>query len=453
MRDPAGARDDEHSIAMNTKPFSANAEGKRILIIATTHWMSTARLAMALAELGCRVELMAPSAHPALATDAVSAHHRYWPMFPMSGLRRALGASRPDLLLLADELSFLLVEELAQWALATDSGEAEATLRLLRRSFGNLDCLPLTRSRKALLTAADTAGVSIPLTTALHAPEDLRRVAGEMPGPWMLKADSTWGGFGVRKVDSADRLTSTWKRLQQPLGMLQSIKRGFEGKEWGHLHLWLRGADREVIAQGFVEGIERTGMAVCAGGRVLAFACLQVEEVGYANGPASKLRVVTDGAMEDSMRRVAAAVGISGFCGFDFMLDAATGESYLLEMNMRPTQLAHLSLGPGRDLCATLVRELLGAAATMDRVSPVSNSLIATFPQHILNDPSGSRLAQAFHDVPWTAPQLVRRVAAPGALPSVVTSDPRWCVTVHARQTSAAANGPFPAKSIRPSVG
>lgn len=424
---------------MNENTISESPDRKRILIIATAHWVSTGRLAMALSSLGCRVELMAPKDHPALATDAITVHHHYWPMMPLAGLRRALGASRPDLLLLADELSFLLAEELGRWAMATDSGEADATLQLLRRSFGNLECLPLTRSRMALLTTAETAGVPIPLTTSLRKAADLRRVAQEMPGPWMLKADSTWGGFGVRRVDHAERLGSTWKRLQQPLNLLQSIKRGWRGKEWGHLHLWLRGADRDVIAQSYMHGRERTGMTVCSNGRVLAAVCLQVEEIGYANGPASKLRIVEDEAMLQAMERVAAATGISGFCGFDFMLDAASGEPHLLEMNMRPTQLAHLSLGDGRDLCATLVRELLGLVDVKDRPTPLNHGLIAMFPQHILQDPGGSRLGAAFHDVPWSAPQLVRRAVAPGALPPVITSDPRWCVTVHSQKIAAAA--------------
>ena len=425
---------------MDKETVTKSPDRKRILIIATTHWVSTGRLAMVLHSMNCRVELMAPKAHPAVATDAIAVHHGYWPMMPLAGLRRALSASRPDLLLLADELSFLLVEELGRWAQATDSGEAKATLNLIRRSFGTLECLPLTRSRMALLTAAESAGVAIPLTAPLREASDLRRVTQEMPGPWMLKADSTWGGFGVRKVDHPDRLGGTWKRLQQPLNLPQSIKRGWRGKEWGHLHLWLRGADRDVIAQSFVQGRERTGMTVCSEGHLLAAVCLQVEEVGYANGPACKLRVVEDPAMLEAMRRVAAATGISGFCGFDFMLDANTGEPYLLEMNMRPTQLAHLPLGPGRDLCATLVRELLGAGEKVDlqdRPTPVSHGLIATFPQHILSDPSGSRLGDAFHDVPWNAPQLVRRAVAPGALPTVITSDPRWCVTVHSRKDAA----------------
>lgn len=408
------------------QPSQAPPAQKRVLILATTNWVSTAQLAMALTATGCRVELMAPAGHPALATDAIAAHHSYWPMLPMLSLRRALGACRPDLLLFADELSFLLVEELARWALATDSGEAAATLALLRRSFGSVECLPLTRSRMALLAAAEVAGVPIPLTYPLRTDTDVVRVTREMPGPWMLKADATWGGFGVRKVTEAARLAATWKQLQQPLGFLRSLKRGWSGKEWAHLQVWLRGSRRDVIAQSFIWGRERTGMAVCVRGRVVAAACLQVEEVQYANGPSTLLKVVEDEAMLQCMNRVAGALGLSGFCGFDFMIDAASGEPLLLEMNMRPTQIAHLPLGVGRDLCAALVREVLGCSEVADRPCVCDTGLIAQFPQEILRDPSGSRLSGAFHDVPWTAPALVQTAVGAAPLPALLTSDPRW---------------------------
>ncbi len=406
---------------------SANDAPKRILIFATTHWVSTARLAMSLAAFACRVDLLAPPNHPALATDAVAAHHRYWPLMPMRGLRRALRVSGPDLLLVADELSFLLVEELSHWASTTGGAEAAGVLALLQRSFGSIDCLPLTRSRMALLSAAAAAGTPIPPTMALRDKANLDQLAREMPGPWMFKADATWGGFGVRKVCDASHLSPTWKHLQQPLNLLQSLKRGWRGKEWGHLHVWLGGSKREVIAQKFIAGTERTGMAVCARGRLIAVACLAVEQVRYENGPASILRAVEDPAMLESIRRIAAATGISGFCGFDFMVSAETGEPLLLEMNMRPTQLAHLSLGAGRDLCAALLRALLQCEEAADRPNAAESGLVALFPQEILRDPQGLQLAQTFHDVPWAAPHLMRFAVAPATLPTLLTTDPRWC--------------------------
>ena len=399
---------------------------KRILIFATTHWVSTARLAMSLAAFACHIELLAPPDHPALTTDTVAAHHRYWPLMPMRGLRRALRVSCPDLLLIADELSFLLVEELSHWASTTDSAEAAAVLALLQRSFGSIACLPLTRSRMALLSAANTVGVPVPPTISLRYKADLDRIAHDMSDPWMLKADATWGGFGVRKVTDASHLPATWKHLQQPLNLLQSLKRGWRGKEWGHLHLWLGGNKRDVIAQKFIAGTERTGMAVCAQGRLIAVACLAVEQVRYENGPASILRAVDDPAMVESMRGTAAATGISGFCGFDFMVSTETGEPLLLEMNMRPTQLAHLSLGAGRDLCAALLRTLLQCEEATDRPNAAESGLVALFPQEILRDPQGLQLTETFHDVPWAAPRLMRFAIAPATLPTLLTTDPHW---------------------------
>ena len=414
---------------MSQSPCNPTSSPKQVLIVATTHWISTARLAMSLSALGCRVDLMAPAEHPALATEAIHQHHRYLPLMPMSGLRRALRSSRPDLLLLADELSFLLVEELAQWAQANEGSEAVAIVALLRRSFGNLESLPLTRSRIALLETAELAGVSIPLTAPLRNRADVLRVAEEMPGPWMLKADSTWGGFGVRKVDDHDDLNATWRSLQRPLDFLRSVKRGWSGKEWGHLNLWLRGDKRDVIAQSFVQGTERTGLAVCRNGQISAAVCLEVEEVRYPNGPASIVRIVEDDAMQDSMYQTAASLGISGFCGFDFMLHAETGQRLLLEMNMRPTQLAHLPLGAGRDLCAAFVRDVLGDTGVADRPNAAETGLVALFPQEVLRDPSGARLGGAFHDVPWAAPRLMQLAVAPEELPALLTRDARWCGT------------------------
>ena len=412
---------------MRLPSSNATPSPKRVLIVATTHWISTARLAMSLAGLGCRVDLMAPAGHPALSTEAIDRHHSYLPLLPMSGLRRALRNSCPDLILLADELGFLLVEELARWAQVTGSNEAVAILELLRRSFGNVASLPLTRSRFHLLEAAENAGVPIPPTASLCGRSDVLRVAEEMPGPWMLKADSTWGGFGVRKIDDHEHLMGSWRRLQQPLDLLRSIKRGWSGREWGHLNLWLRGDKRDVIAQTFVQGRERTGLAVCTRGKISAAVCLQVEEVRYANGPASIVRIVEDDAMEEAMGRAVGSLGISGFCGFDFMLEAETGKPLLLEMNMRPTQIAHLPLGAGRDLCAAFVRDVLGADAASDRPNVAETGLVALFPQEVLRDGSGVRLRGAFHDVPWAAPKLMQLAVAPQPLPALLTEDARWC--------------------------
>ena len=122
------------------------------------------------------------------------------------------------------------------------------------------------------------------------------------------------------------------------------------------------------------------------------------------------------------MRAVLRRLGTTGFCGFDFML-SDTGVPLMIEMNSRPTQLAHLALGPGRDLVAAYVRWVLGYE-TPDRASAADSSLVALFPQELVRDPQGSILAGAHHDVPWESPALVRYALQP--LPEAITSDPRW---------------------------
>ena len=105
-------------------------------------------------------------------------------------------------------------------------------------------------------------------------------------------------------------------------------------------------------------------MALCHEGEVVAFVCLEVVRTWYMRGSSTVVRLVEDEAMETAMRRVAGFLRVSGFCGFDFVVEGTSGTPLLIEMNPRPTQLAHLALGPGRDLVAAYVREILGRGET-----------------------------------------------------------------------------------------
>jgi hypothetical protein len=164
-------------------------------------------------------------------------------------------------------------------------------------------------------------------------------------------------------------------------------------------------------------------MAVCRQGEICVSACLEVVEHWSERGPSSVVRVIADAAMETAMRRVVKRIGVTGFCGFDFM-EGEDGTPLLIEMNPRPTQLVHLALGPGRDLVAAYAREVLGMAEVEDRTRLVSGDTIAVFPQELQRDPESAWLRSGYSDVPWESPELVRR--ALGRVPAVVTEDARW---------------------------
>jgi hypothetical protein len=99
-------------------------------------------------------------------------------------------------------------------------------------------------------------------------------------------------------------------------------------------------------------------------------------------------------------------LNLSGMYGFDFMLEATTGYAHLIEINPRTTQIAHLALGPGRDLPAALFAALSGKAV---KVAPAvtEKDTIALFPQEWSRDASSPFLKSAYHDIPWEQPELV----------------------------------------------
>ena len=99
-------------------------------------------------------------------------------------------------------------------------------------------------------------------------------------------------------------------------------------------------------------------------------------------------------------------MGLSGLCGFDFMVETSSGNAYLIEINPRSTQVGHLTLGAGRDLPAALygaVTENLARAAA----AVTENDTVALFPHEWARDPQSEFLRTAYHDVPWEAPELV----------------------------------------------
>lgn len=97
---------------------------------------------------------------------------------------------------------------------------------------------------------------------------------------------------------------------------------------------------------------------------------------------------------------------LSGLYGFDFILEAATGYAYLIEMNPRATQVGHLALGPGHDLPAALYAAITGDEI---RATPriTDKDTIALFPQEWLKNPVSEFLHSAYHDVPWEEPEFV----------------------------------------------
>lgn len=371
-----------------------------MLLLATGKWVSTARLAMALAELDCPVELMCLRSHPALWTSAVRTRYAYNPLTPLGSVREAIERAQPLTVVAVDELAVAHLREV---------GRADPEVRaLIDRSLGGARVLDIARSRMAVLEAAQNAGVRVPTTVAVRSEDDLDDAVQTMDLPLVLKSDGTSGGRGVRIADTLATARKAWRLLHNTPSFPVVLRRALWWNEWTHFRPWMRRETHAVSAQRLVRGTERTAMAIAHGGDLLTVVCMEVEQVSAIHGPSSILRLVHDAAMEDAIRKITRKLGLTGFCGFDFMVEQP-GSPLLIEVNVRPTQLVHLPLGPGRDLVAAYARSCLGMAIP-DRDAATDLERIALFPQEVERDPTGEHLSGAFHDVPQGEQRLIMKV-------------------------------------------
>jgi hypothetical protein len=169
-----------------------------------------------------------------------------------------------------------------------------------------------------------------------------------------------------------------------------------------------------------VAGREATTAVACWEGAVLASLHFEVVHKRDSAGPSSVLRLIDNREMSAAAEKMVQRLKLSGFHGFDFMLETRTGNARLIEINPRATQVGHLTLGPGRDLPAALYAALSGQDLH-PAPKVTENDIIALFPQEWMRDPDSAFLQSAYHDVPWEEPELLRACARilrkPGAKP------------------------------------
>ena len=107
-------------------------------------------------------------------------------------------------------------------------------------------------------------------------------------------------------------------------------------------------------------------------------------------------------------------LGLSGFCGFDFVLEERTGKPILIELNPRPTPSCHLAFNRITDMVGALFARMSGSAARATQAETIP-AAIAYFPQEMWRDPSSKHLKKAYHDVPWEEPDFVEMYFRPHA--------------------------------------
>jgi hypothetical protein len=378
----------------------------KILLAATSTYYPAARLVMALSKAGCSVDAVCPVTHPLRKTKAIARVHAYHGLAPLTSFARAIASTQPDFLVSADDLATQHVHEL--YARERQKGKQGAPLcALIERSLGESRSFSVVSMRAAFMDMARSAGVCVPATQLIADRESLATWISQTGLPTVLKADGTSGGDGVRIVHTLSEAERAFRDLQSPPMLARAVKRALVDHDKTLVWPSILRHRRAVMAQAFVAGQEATSTVVCWNGAVLASLHFQVVNKVNSTGHATVMRLIDNAGMQAAVECVAQRLGLSGFYGFDFMLEGETQTAYLIEVNPRATQVGHLSLGAGRDLPAALSAAWSGQSAQPGS-AVTDNDTIALFPQEWIRDPQSTYLQSAYHDVPWEEPELIR---------------------------------------------
>ena len=349
---------------------------------------------------------MCPAHHPLLKTKSVGRTHAYRGLDPLASFARAIRTTQPDFIVSGDDLATRHLHALHDRE--KRNGERNSPICvLIERSLGNPESFPVLSARAAFMDVAHEERLRIPPTQVLRNADELKAWVARTGLPTVLKANGTSGGVGVRIAHTQAEAERAFKELQAPPLLTRALKRALVDHDKTLLKPSILRQRPTVNGQAFVAGHEATSTIVCWKGTVLASLHFEVVNKSSLAGHATVMRLVENAEMSATVEGVVRRLGLSGFYGFDFMLEASTGHAYLIEVNPRCTQVGHLSLGAGHDLPRALYAALSGKAV---QPSPkiTEKDTVALFPQEWIRDPESPFLRSAYHDVPWDEPELIQ---------------------------------------------
>jgi hypothetical protein len=374
------------------------------MFAATAWWALAARLSLRFLERGTSVAALCPIGHPLRHVPGIDRIYTYRALGSLRSLESALELEAPDLVVPCDDR--------VVWQLHELHSRRPRWRPLVEASLGDPRSYPIVRSRERLLALAAELGIDVPETAPVRSEEALGAWLDREGPRAVLKIDGTWAGEGVRIVDSREAARRSFQDLSRPSGLSTALKRTIVNRDTLALWAWRNAGPPAVTVQRFVTGHPANAMLACFQGRLLGAVCVEVLSSEGPTGAAVVIRLLDSPRMRTAAERLVERLGLTGFCGLDFVIDDATFVPYLIEMNPRCTQLGHLSLPGQGDLAGLLLAQLPGGAAGAPP-APIAADTIALFPQYLAAGAAGAPRPGLHHDVPQAYPELVAELSKP----------------------------------------
>jgi carbamoyl-phosphate synthase large subunit len=366
----------------------------------------SARLLKALDAAGFDVAALCASDNPLAKTRYLRKH------FPLrdvlssrhfeSRLAHAIEVWKPELIVPADERVVACLHALIRKALAGDATcLSEAALTIVIDSFGDPEQFDATLLKSSTLQLATKLGLRVPDGRTVSSVDAARSAAEQIGFPVYVKSSFSWAGQGVCFCRNASEVAAAVTRAAQPRSWMRlrtMIKRVMH-RDWYP-------TETAIDVQRSIKGTPAMFCAVAIQGRMVAGFAGITQQTCAANGPSSIVWIGADAEMERMSEIMVRTLGATGFVAFDFMIDDATGDIYLLECNPRPIPVCHLGSRIGVDLCVALKAELAGESRTASE--HIIGETITLFPQEWLRNPVGIARTGNYVDIPLDDPPLLR---------------------------------------------
>ena len=366
----------------------------RVLIIATNDWCAIGQFLSALIHIGFEIAVVCPSGSPIQHVKNLSARYKYRSWRSQKSIRTAIAKWSPDLLLCNDDIAVRDLHDLHREACTETAGpETSRLLHLIESSFGDSRSFTTSRSKSRLISLAQVLKIACPPTSVVNTHPEIERHFGRLTYPVLVKLDASWGGRGVRLARDDDELQRAVLELSFPHDWPNSIKRAAV-RVIRDLSLgWRPPFPQKLNIQRYVSGRPANRAVVCWRGKILSGISVEALETDSEFGPTTLARIIEHPEMAEAAEKIVENQKLSGFLGFDFMLDH-TNRAWFLEMNPRVTPACHLRF-KAPSLPAALFLELTGDKPSID-VREVQSDVVALFPNRV----SKEAAHPYFDDVP-----------------------------------------------------
>jgi hypothetical protein len=379
-----------------------------VLLASTAWWAFPVQIALGFAERGVRVQAVCPTGHALRKARVVERCFAYRGLTPLQSLTRAINIGRPAFIVPCDDRAVAHMHALHARCRNHDPDMAA----LIERSLGDPSCFEAVQRRSVVISIAQRIGVAAPQMVGIGGVRDLRMTLKRLGLPAVMKLDGTWGGLGVAVVKTPTEAEATRVAMRRRHSLLVAIKRLLVDRDTFSMFEWLRRPKPTVNLQKFAPGRPANCAVACWMGEVLACSVVDVMRSQNACGASTIVRPIDSQAMVQVVRAMVRELGLSGLCGFDFLVNDADGSVQLLECNPRATPLCHMNLGPLADPVGALAERAFGRPRKTD-ASQALPEFIAFFPQCWSLEPELKLPQTCFHDVPWSEPDVVRDLVQP----------------------------------------